>query len=82
MFIALLVPTAGGTSESLVTGTTALPPGDCTGDGQVTLDDFTEFIGCHGGPTAGLPTPSCACADLDGDGDVDLQDFRAWKMSP
>ena len=50
-------------------------PADCSGDGDVDLEDAAIFIDCIRGP--GLPLPSrCECTDYDGDGDADLDDAR------
>jgi hypothetical protein len=81
MFIALLVPTAGGTSESLVTGTTqgtddCEPCGDLDGDGDVDMDDYEAFRGAYG-RTSDDPA-YLVCADFDGSGAVGLSDFQAW----
>ena len=52
----------------------ALLPGDCDGDDDADLNDFSTFVNCAGGPGEPAPT-GCQCADLDDDGDVDLRDF-------
>jgi hypothetical protein len=57
----------------------AVVPGDCDDDGDVDLDDFTNFTACLLGPDAGLD-PGCACFDFDGDGDIDLLDFAGFQV--
>ena len=55
-------------------------PGDCDGDGDVDLDDFTELATCLEGPGSGLAQPSCNCFDLDSNGDIDLFDFAEFQV--
>jgi hypothetical protein len=52
-------------------------PGDCDGDGDVDLEDYTDFEACLAGPGGGLG-PDCGCVDFDDNGDVDLRDFAAF----
>lgn len=54
--------------------------GDLTGDGLVTLSDFSIFESCFTGPAGGVGM-GCECADADLDGDVDLADFRAFQIA-
>jgi hypothetical protein len=54
-------------------------PGDCDNDGDVDLDDFTEFEACLAGPAGGLSQPDCTCFDLNANGDVDLDDFADFQ---
>ena len=55
-------------------------PGDCNGDGEVDLDDYTGFEACLLGPDGGLGT-GCECFDFDDDGDVDAVDFLTFQLS-
>jgi len=48
-------------------------PGDCDGDGDVDLTDYSILQGCLGGPLV------FARSDYSGDGDVDLVDFTGWE---
>ena len=50
--------------------------GDCNHDGDVDLDDYTDFTSCFGGPSGGLGI-GCDCFDGDGNGNVDLRDLAA-----
>jgi hypothetical protein len=56
-------------------------PGDCDGDGDVDLDDFTELEACLAGPGGGLVSPGCACFDADGNSDVDVYDFAEFQAA-
>jgi len=50
-------------------------PGDCDGDDDADLVDFTAFQACF----EALPLPDeCACADLDGDLMVTPDDYLLW----
>lgn len=53
-------------------------PGDCDGDGTVTLADYPLFEACMLGPDGGVE-PGCTCADINGDGAVDLQDGAGFQ---
>lgn len=54
--------------------------GDVTGDGDVDLEDFSQFQACFG-TGMGL-VPGCECANLDdGDDDVNLSDFTLWEFA-
>jgi hypothetical protein len=55
-------------------------PGDCDGDDDVDLADYTVFVACMAGPENGLAT-GCTCSDLDGDVDVDSADWAAFQRS-
>ena len=55
-------------------------PGDCDNDGDVDLDDFTEFEACLLGPGGGLSESDCNCFDFDASGDVDLDDFAEFQL--
>lgn len=55
-------------------------PGDCDGNGLVTLADFSNYSACLTGPGQLFPA-GCGCHDLDADGDVDLLDFAAFQSS-
>lgn len=54
---------------------------DCDGDGDVDLDDFTDFAACFEGPGAGLPEVDCTCFDSDADADIDLGDFVEFQVA-
>ena len=56
----------------------ALCPGDFSGDGQADLIDFSFLSGCMSGP--GQPiAPGCELVYIDCDGDVDLSDFGLFQ---
>lgn len=55
---------------------TASIPGDCDGDGDVDLSDYSGCADCFLGPFGGIGV-DCNCCDVDLDGDVDLADFSA-----
>lgn len=57
--------------------------GDYDNDGDVDLDDHTEFPDCMSGPDpVVLPSQECRSAfDSDADDDVDLDDFAAFMVS-
>jgi hypothetical protein len=77
-------PTSGGESRAFIY---APPPGDADHDGDVDLDDYTEFTACLSGPNevAGFVPPSPACLktfDFDpADGDIDLGDFASFQRA-
>ncbi len=52
---------------------------DFNADGDVDLDDFTEFQACFNGPNRPPAGAGCAGADFDADNDVDLADFLAFQ---
>ncbi len=53
--------------------------GDWDSDGDVDLQDFTQFPDCMNG--VGTPTQAgCQAFDFDVDGDVDLQDFAGFQV--
>ncbi len=59
--------------------------GDLDGDGDIDLDDYSEFADCLGGSGAPIAAPGpgeadCNNCDLDGDGDVDLADFAQLQL--
>jgi len=56
------------------------PTGDSTGDGEVTLADFTDFQECFTGPDAGPIGPGCDVFDFDLDDDVDLADAAVLQV--
>ncbi len=58
----------------------ALQPGDCDGDGDADLNDFSALADCARGPAEPAPT-GCQCADFDDDGDVDLRDFGSFQTT-
>ncbi len=73
---------ASRTLEDLATNETwpILPPdvaGDCDGDGDVDLLDYTVFAACA---ASGDAAGSCACADGDDDEDVDLIDWSMFQV--
>ncbi len=53
-------------------------PADCDQDGDVDLDDYSEFQTCHLGPAAGAQ--GCGCFDLDDSESVDLADFTEFMV--
>ena len=55
-------------------------PGDCDGDGDITLSDHGWFVGCMAGPGASFAA-GCSCADLNYDGYIDLADFAALQAA-
>lgn len=64
----------------------SLLPGDGDDDGDVDLEDVTQFLDCMAGPDAtpdpAPPTTAQACTtkhDLDADGDADLADMVTWQ---
>ncbi len=57
-----------------------LMPGDCDGDFDVDIDDFSDFVPCFLGPEQPLGTV-CECFDLDPDTDVDLADFATFQRA-
>jgi hypothetical protein len=54
--------------------------GDCDGDGDVDLMDYSEFEDCLLGPTGGLGGFDCGCFDLDANGSVDLRDSAVLQV--
>jgi hypothetical protein len=56
-------------------------PGDCDGDGDVSLDDYGLFPTCMDGPLVPFSPPGCACIDLDGDLDIDSADFAEFQAA-
>ena len=72
--------------SALVTNQPSNHPGDWDEDGDVDIDDFTEFPGCMSGPWAAegfvMPSQDCLDAfDLDADADVDLEDFASFQRA-
>jgi hypothetical protein len=57
-------------------------PGDCDGDGDVDLSDFSTFSVCFGlrSPTAQCPSEDFNCADLNGDEWINLTDFSTFSV--
>ncbi len=56
-----------------------LSQGDCNEDGTIDLEDFSQMVGCFGGPHYSGLKDYCLCFDVDEDGDVDLQDFSVFQ---
>ena len=56
-----------------------LSQGDCNEDGIVDLNDFSQMVGCFGGPHDSGLKDYCLCFDADEDGDVDLRDFSVFQ---
>jgi hypothetical protein len=52
--------------------------GDCDGDQDMDLDDYSRFPGCMLGPNGGLGV-GCECVDLNGNRHVDLRDAKMWQ---
>lgn len=50
--------------------------GDCDGDEDVDIQDFTEFQRCSAQDEF---DPACACADLNGDSAVNILDYEEWE---
>ena len=63
------------------TGCVEAEPGDCNGDGNIDLDDYTQLVTCYTGPDTGSVPPECECVDFDSDDDVDLADFAAFQSA-
>lgn len=63
------------------TGCAGAEPGDCNGDGNVDLDDYTQLVDCFTGPDTGSVPPECECVDFDSDDHVDLTDFAAFQSA-
>ena len=55
--------------------------GDCDGDGDADLVDFSAFQLCFTGAAGGPINESCECSDFDCDGDVDLVDFSGFQLA-
>ncbi len=55
--------------------------GDSDCDGDVDVDDFTEWPGCATGPGSSLYDDACQAFDFEFDSDVDLDDFAAFARS-
>jgi len=55
-------------------------PGDFDGDGDVDLDDFSEWFHCMGGPKTPPRAAGCEALDWNHDGDVDLSDFALFAQ--
>ncbi len=54
-------------------------PGDFDADGDVDIDDFTQFELCFTGP--GVPfAPGCEPGDFDLDSDIDCNDWTQFKV--
>ena len=70
---------AGDTSFR-VDGDVPVLPGNCDGDGDADLIDYSDLNACFLGPGGGLDA-ECDCFDLDDNGDVDLQDFAEFQRS-
>jgi|GEM_PF-474197 len=49
-------------------------------DGDVDLNDFSNFQSCFSGPGRPASRPDCAGADAEGDGDVDVADFASFQL--
>ncbi len=64
-------------SETVTLGPFAT--GDADGDGDVDLDDFSDYSRCAGGPNEPFVDPDCVHFDFDADADVDGQDFGAFQ---
>jgi hypothetical protein len=74
---------AAVTPEPLtIVGSGVAIPGDCDGDGDVDLSDFSTFSVCFGlrGPTAQCPQGDFDCVDLNGDSWIDLTDFSVFSV--
>jgi hypothetical protein len=75
----------GGTSSGIYTvfeAESEFESGDCDGDNDVDLADFSAFQLCFTGPEPKSPlAPSCFCVDFNADGDVDLADFGQFQTS-
>lgn len=75
----------GGTESGVYTVFEAegdVAPGDCDGDSDVDLADFSTFQLCFTGPApTGALSPACRCVDFNADGDVDLADFSQFQTS-
>ncbi len=55
-------------------------PGDCDGDADVDILDYSRFLECFTG-AGGALGEACGCVDLDADGDVDLHDLGGLQLS-
>ncbi|MGD2109598.1 MAG: hypothetical protein PVI86_09420 [Phycisphaerae bacterium] len=69
----------GGPAAHIAAWATSCSVGDCNGDDDVDLGDFSDFPDCMLGPSQSTP-PGCECADINGNGHVDLADMRVWQI--
>lgn len=53
--------------------------GNCDGDDDVDLTDYSAFANCFTGPEGDLPGSDCACFDFDANDHVDLLDFGPFQ---
>jgi len=54
-------------------------PGDCDGDGDIDLADYTCFAACFNGPDIAVSV-ECGDFDYDADEDVDFFDFAEFQV--
>ena len=56
-----------------------IPNGDYDGDGNVDLEDYSEFALCFSGEGVTPEVPTCSFFDFDSDDDVDCDDWNMFR---